>query len=118
VCGGIAEYFEMDPTIVRLIAVLLLLLAGSALLVYLIAWLIVPEKPKEEESDHLPQESSPSENRRSNRQILAWILLVIGVLWLSQNISYAWFRFLPHPGRFVFPLLLIVVGIAMLLKER
>lgn len=118
VCGGIAEYFEADPTIVRLITVLLLLLTGVAFLVYLIAWLIVPEKPEEEESDHLPQKSYPSENRKSNRQLLAWVLLILGMLWLLQKIPYVWFRFIPHPGKFVFPLLLVVVGIVMLLKER
>lgn len=42
VCGGLADYFEMDPTWVRLAFLVFLLLGGSALLVYLIMWLIVP----------------------------------------------------------------------------
>ena len=42
VCGGLAKYFEIDSTWVRLIFLVLLLLGGSALLVYLIMWLIVP----------------------------------------------------------------------------
>ena len=45
VCGGIAEYFDVDPTIVRLIAVILVLGWGSGLLAYLIAVLIIPKKP-------------------------------------------------------------------------
>jgi phage shock protein PspC (stress-responsive transcriptional regulator) len=44
VCGGIAEYFDVDPTIVRLIWVLLALTYGTGILAYLIAWIIVPEK--------------------------------------------------------------------------
>ena len=42
VCGGLGDYFEIDTTWVRLIFILLLLLGGSALLVYLVMWLIVP----------------------------------------------------------------------------
>ena len=47
VCGGIANYFNADPTIVRLIwAVATLISVGLGILVYLLAWIIVPEKGK------------------------------------------------------------------------
>lgn len=42
VCGGLAKYFGMDPTWIRLIFILFFVLGGSALLVYLIMWIIVP----------------------------------------------------------------------------
>jgi phage shock protein C len=42
VCGGIAEYFRVDPTIVRILAVALALLGGSGVLAYLLAWMIMP----------------------------------------------------------------------------
>lgn len=42
VCSGIAKYFDMDPTIIRLIAVVLLLGAGVGLLAYIIAWIVIP----------------------------------------------------------------------------
>jgi phage shock protein C len=42
VCGGLAEYFRVDPTIVRIIAVVLAVLGGSGVLAYLLAWLIMP----------------------------------------------------------------------------
>jgi len=45
VCGGIAEYFNLDATVVRLIFVVAALFAGAAILAYLIAWIIVPEEP-------------------------------------------------------------------------
>ena len=45
VCGGIAEYFDVDPTIVRVIWVLVCLAIGSGVLIYIIAYLIIPEKP-------------------------------------------------------------------------
>lgn len=45
VCGGIAEYFNIDSTLVRLGWVLFSLLGGSGLLVYIIAALIMPDRP-------------------------------------------------------------------------
>ena len=45
VCGGIAEYFNVDSTLIRLAWVLFSLLGGSGLLAYIIAALIMPEQP-------------------------------------------------------------------------
>jgi phage shock protein C len=45
VCGGLGEFFGIDPTLVRLFFVLLALLGGHGLLVYLILWIIVPVRP-------------------------------------------------------------------------
>ncbi|RUR14874.1 PspC domain-containing protein [Legionella septentrionalis] len=45
VCGGLAEYFNMDPTLMRLIFIVFLLLGGCAFLVYIIMWLVVPKEP-------------------------------------------------------------------------
>lgn len=42
VCGGIAEVYDVDPTLVRLITLLIVLGTGAGLLVYLVAWLIMP----------------------------------------------------------------------------
>ena len=42
VCGGIAEYFEVDPTLVRLIWVAVSLMAGVGVLLYLIMWVVRP----------------------------------------------------------------------------
>lgn len=46
VCGGLAHYFNIDPTWMRLIFITCLLLGGSALLVYLIMWAVVPLEPR------------------------------------------------------------------------
>jgi len=45
VCGGIAEYFNIDPTIVRLGWVIFSLAGGSGVLAYIIALIIIPENP-------------------------------------------------------------------------
>jgi phage shock protein PspC (stress-responsive transcriptional regulator) len=44
VCGGLAEYFDVDATVVRIIFLLLVLGAGTGLLAYLVCALIMPEK--------------------------------------------------------------------------
>ena len=43
VCGGIGEYSKIDPVIIRLLWVLLSLIWGLGILVYIIAWIIMPE---------------------------------------------------------------------------
>jgi phage shock protein C len=42
VCGGLAEYFNIDPTLVRLVFLILFLAAGSGPLLYRVMWVIVP----------------------------------------------------------------------------
>ena len=45
VCGGIAEYFGIDPTVVRLIWALFSLMRGCGILAYIIAAIIIPRNP-------------------------------------------------------------------------
>ena len=45
VCGGIAEYFGIDPTVVRLIWALFSLMGGCGILAYIIAAIIIPRDP-------------------------------------------------------------------------
>jgi phage shock protein C len=47
VCAGLAEYLDVDPTLVRLAMVLFTLVGGSGILVYVIAWIVMPERPEE-----------------------------------------------------------------------
>ncbi|MBQ9767578.1 MAG: PspC domain-containing protein [Lachnospiraceae bacterium] len=44
VCGGLAEYLNLDSTVIRLIMVLLVVFAGTGLLAYIIAALVMPEE--------------------------------------------------------------------------
>jgi len=48
VCGGLAEYFNVDPTLVRVIWIAITLLAGVGILLYIILWLVVPLQPPTE----------------------------------------------------------------------
>lgn len=45
VCAGLADYFDIDPTIVRLLLVVFFLMGGAGGIAYIIAWIIVPEEP-------------------------------------------------------------------------
>ena len=44
VCAGLAEYLDIDPTIVRIVWVLMVLFAGFGILLYVILWLIMPKQ--------------------------------------------------------------------------
>jgi phage shock protein C len=45
VCGGLAEYFNLDATLIRVLFVLLAVLGGSGLVLYIAMWIIVPNEP-------------------------------------------------------------------------
>ena len=48
ICGGLAEYLDVDPSIIRLVFVVLIVLSwGLFLLVYIAAWVIIPASPEE-----------------------------------------------------------------------
>jgi phage shock protein PspC (stress-responsive transcriptional regulator) len=45
VCAGVADYFDMDPTIVRIVWLLSLLIGGAGAVLYLVLWIILPLAP-------------------------------------------------------------------------
>ncbi|HEY53378.1 MAG TPA: PspC domain-containing protein [Caldilineae bacterium] len=45
VCGGLGEYFNIDPTLVRLALLFLTLWGGGGVLVYILSWIVIPEQP-------------------------------------------------------------------------
>jgi phage shock protein C len=46
VCGGLAQFFNLDPTLIRVLFVVLAVLGGSGILIYLAMWIMVPNQPK------------------------------------------------------------------------
>jgi phage shock protein PspC (stress-responsive transcriptional regulator) len=50
VCGGIAKAYDIDALWPRLIAVLLALYGGIGIILYIVAWIIIPEQPKEKKN--------------------------------------------------------------------
>lgn len=45
VCGGLAEYFDADATLIRLLTLLMILLGGLSIWAYVILWIVIPEEP-------------------------------------------------------------------------
>lgn len=45
ICGGLGDYFNIDPTIFRLLWIFLLLFYGTGILIYLILWIVIPQEP-------------------------------------------------------------------------
>ncbi|MFY9303191.1 MAG: PspC domain-containing protein [Atribacterales bacterium] len=123
VCGGIAEYFGVDPTLIRLLAVVLIVAGGAAIIAYIIAWIVIPEEPKnlsieekaEKENVTIPGEKS--EERRKDVELVAWILIFVGLIWFCLNLFSLWL-----PSRFfvrlVFPVALVIVGILLLWERK
>jgi phage shock protein C len=128
VCGGIAEYFNIDPVIVRIIAVAFFFMGGSALLAYVIGLIVIPNEPfglptaeKEIKTDASAPAPAPAA-RSSNEAVplvLGIILIFIGVVFLLHNIPffnpYYWHAM--HIVRhFFWPALLIVSGVFIIAR--
>jgi len=119
VCGGIAEYFEIDSTLVRLLAILVVLLGGVGVIAYIIAWIIIPQNPEQEteSSKDYDREKeidiSQDEGKKDNHKHV-WgglILIFLGLFFLMRS-------FFP---RFVlvnfWPVILIAMGIVLIVQS-
>ncbi|MGD8605403.1 MAG: PspC domain-containing protein [Anaerolineales bacterium] len=104
VCGGIAEYFGLDPTLVRIITVLLMLLPGIGVLTYVILWIVIPARPIGEEIEEPAKPLSST-----NKYLPGIILIAFGLLLLFREyvFHFTWSDF--------WPLVLIVLGIALII---
>jgi phage shock protein C len=83
VCGGLGEYLQLDPVLIRILAVLACLAWGSGILIYLLAWLIIPTRPV----DAPPPDPNYKKSTWS-KYIPGIILIAVGVVWLMQAYSY------------------------------
>ena len=120
VCGGIAQYFELDPTLVRIAWVLLTLLGGSGILLYIIAMIIMPKEPHVGSGTGSPEQPPPA-SATSSRNSFFWgiLLIVIGLFLFFANMGWPLWRALWWMDTdMVLPLLLILVGVAFLWGGR
>ena len=110
VAGGLAEYFDIDSTLVRVLFVISLLFGGAGVIAYIILWIIVPEEPIEVQ--YHKTYSSPEHDRSPSSSTEENIKIVLGFIFLANN-------FIP---RFSFgdywPLLLVLIGIVLLINSR
>jgi phage shock protein C len=69
VCGGLGEYLGIDPTILRIVMVVLIFCHGAGLLIYLIAWICMPKRQVEENVyQHGYQQNSQPYYQQNNQQ--------------------------------------------------
>lgn len=122
VCGGLGNYFEIDPVLVRIAFVILALLHGVGILAYIICWIVIPaerslyaaiaagEDPAAAAAAEAAAvtDAAPGEERKGTRNRVAGVVLIaLGVLFLVDSLVPAFCI-----GDF-WPLILIGLGIAL-----
>jgi phage shock protein C len=123
VCSGLAEYFQTDPTLVRIIFIILCLFGASGVILYAVLWIFVPDasghsfvNPKPNTSDHTAQSTVPtppqytSFHTKRTRGTLGFFIIVIGLLILINNVFPDF-----GIGRF-WPLVIILFGLVLLAR--
>lgn len=116
VCGGIADYFEIDPTIVRIIWVLAIF-AGVGIVAYIVCWLIIPEKNYEpfgssNSFDAPARKGESSYDKEKSKRTLGFALIIIGSLFMLDKF-FRWFDM-----DIVIPLGIIAIGAFILFNTR
>ena len=116
IAGGMAEYFELDPVLVRIAFVLVAMLHGAGLIAYIICIFVIPKEPETFETnfEQTVADTAPVEPEKSHsgkRSKLGIVLVVIGSVLLLAN-------FVPFIGcANVLPLLLLIAGIGLLISS-
>lgn len=130
VCGGIGEYFAVDPVIIRILWMLLVMFGGTGFIAYIIAMFIIPRQDEVDESmaSDAPAEavaadedvSSKGERLFSSR-FWGALLIIVGGLMLLRHIDPVWSIF-NVLGRFMisilWPAALIILGVYLLMNHR
>ena len=119
VSGGLADYLNIDPVVVRILFVLLFLFGGSGLLVYIILWIVIPAEKVvfkvagDQNTEAVAEEIDPAEkSRRTNTSLVAGILLItFGLLFLASQL-------MPFCNIVDFrPLLRVLAGVLLIKPE-
>ncbi len=121
VCGGIAEYFEVDASVIRLVLIAMSIISfGAGVLFYIIAMLVIPAAPIEAN----PAESTESSHRASGAGATATlvagiIIVIIGITLLFNyysifSVASLWHYF----GRLALPVIFILIGGALLIGRE
>lgn len=89
VAAGLGQYFNIDPTIVRLAFVVLTLWGGTGIVLYLITWVVVPEAPGGYEaaaSETFEHDSPRRVQSPDDRRTLGWIIIAVGAGLVVVNV--------------------------------
>ena len=108
VCGGVAEYFNIDPVIVRLIWVIATLAGGAGLLVYIIAAIIMPQ---DGENNSMEREYDNYDSDKG-KKILGIAFVLFGIFFISKN----YLRWIDNEA--LIAVALIGVGVFLYMQNR
>lgn len=128
VCGGLGEYFNIDPVILRIIFVAMVLWGGSGVMLYIVMWLVIPEAGKESEPMEKRVETAGHEmkakaqtlanemrsNRMSGAAVVGMILIVVGV----SSIVQAYLPWRIFRWDTFWPLMIVTLGLALIFKRK
>ncbi|MBW7888558.1 MAG: PspC domain-containing protein [Bacteroidetes bacterium] len=120
VCGGIAEYFDVDPVVIRIIWVLLIVFGGTGILLYIACIFIIPKKPYQ--TIETPTASETAGNQRSApqspggfRSLLGYVLVAVGIFFLLENFNlFSLSDFFESVFQYIIPIVLIIAGMAII----
>lgn len=129
VCGGIGEYFDVDPVLIRIIFLLLTLMGGSGVFFYIFSWVIIPKQGHESKgqemarnfTDEIKQRateftggSKHAKSNMSRRNILGIVIILFGFVLLFNKISP--FPFLRWDLFWL--IVIILIGFYMVFKNK
>ena len=104
VCGGLGRYLGVDSVLLRIAFVILAVAGGGGILIYVVAWILIPE---EREGENLG--TVKPAGQEVTRLIVGGALIAIGTI-LLLNLS------LPRIGKYFWPLALIAIGVAVVIQ--
>ena len=114
VCAGLADFFEIDPTLVRIIFIILTFGGGSGILIYIFLALITPlESGKNNSSVDKEIETEKVEIKERKR------LNFLGVALLATGVLLLWNHFFPFKivSEIFWPTIMIIVGLWLVLRD-
>jgi phage shock protein C len=131
VCAGIGRYFDIDPVIVRIIAIVLFFWGGSGIIAYIIAVIVIPLEPEPDqmiEKKTTRAKSAAGEEKpetvagtpsNTGALIAGIVLILLGGIFLLRNFPffdhyYWWFRH--QIGHIFWPAVLIAFGAFMIVR--
>ena len=121
ICGGVAEYFNFDPTVVRLAWVFLTLLGGSGILLYIIAFFVMPNNPAHFfNAQNIPPPPTTTPASAGKGTLFAGIALIcIGAMFLADNLGvHYWLPFWRFSWEAPLSVMFIVLGIYLMMKKQ
>ena len=114
ICGGVGEYLNVDPTLVRIVWLMLIFFGGSGIILYLLAYFIMPEGPA---VAGVP--AAPASGSSALALVFGATLIVVGGLLLMDNLDVVPFYRLRHLGWDLFlPAMLILIGVYVLVRPK